>query len=591
MNAMTNTTNMNSEAPGPLRAAQRSVHAGDYALAFVLALSYVALLVATEPALAMSRDESIYVIAAEDYGRWFEQLYRDSDVALERANVDRAWDYNNEHPPLAKTLFALSWLADQHLDLFERDSLAHRFPAMLMSGALLFLIYLFGARVFGRQAGVFAVVCFALLPRVFYHAHLNAFDVPITLMTTWTTYCYWRSLTRPRWAILTGVAFGFALSTKHNSWVLPGIYAIHFAWMAWNERSFRKQNPGLPPRISLWPRWLFAMLTVGPALFVASWPWLWHDTLARFSQYAGFHLHHEYYNMAYFGVNYFYPPFPISYPFVMTAYTVPLTVLMLGALALCERSRALVPRAWLPRLWPRGAYQADRRATDVLLVGALLAPIVIIALPSTPIFGGTKHWFTAYPFLCLYAGYGYMRLVRLLRPMIAPRLARRGLEGLAGTPMRLLFGGLLLTPSAIETIHSHPFGLSHYTYLAGGVPGAADRGMNRQFWGFTTGSVAAWLLEQMPEGGTVYVCDTTFQSVTMLHRDHVWPVTIRPTPNLATADFVLVHHEHHFAEVEFQAWVAFHSLTPAHVLTYDGVPIVTIYENPRRRRPRGSAPP
>ncbi|MBK6577390.1 MAG: glycosyltransferase family 39 protein [Sandaracinaceae bacterium] len=388
---------MNSEAPGPLRAAQRSVHAADYGIGAALALAYVLLLVATEPALAMSRDESFYVTAAEDYAGWFEQLYREPRAALEQAAVDRAWDYNNEHPPLAKSAFALSWLLDQHFDLFERDSLAHRFPAMLMSGALLFLIYLFGARVFGRQAGVFAAVSFALLPRVFYHAHLNAFDVPITLMITWTTYCYWRSLTRPRWAILTGIAFGMSLATKHNSWVLPGIFGIHFAWVAWNERSYRKAHPRLPARLSLVPRWLFSMLLIGPALFVAMWPWLWHDTLARFGQYAGFHLHHEYYNMAYFGVNYFQPPFPISYPFVMMAYTVPLTLLMLAALALLERARALFPRAWLARLWPRGSYQADRRATDVLLVGALLAPLVIIALPSTPIFGGTKHWFPSYP--------------------------------------------------------------------------------------------------------------------------------------------------------------------------------------------------
>ncbi|MBK7156031.1 MAG: hypothetical protein IPH72_30360 [Sandaracinaceae bacterium] len=48
--------------------------------------------------------------------------------------MDRAWDYNNEHPPLAKSAFALSWLLDQHFDLFERDSLAHRFPPCSRAG-------------------------------------------------------------------------------------------------------------------------------------------------------------------------------------------------------------------------------------------------------------------------------------------------------------------------------------------------------------------------------------------------------------------------------------------------------------------------
>ena len=150
---------------------------------------------------------------------------------------------------------------------------------------------------------------------------------------------------------------------------------------------------------------------------------------------------------------------------------------------------------------------------------------------------------------------------------------------------------VLLAPSALETVHSHPFGLSHYTYIAGGVPGAADLGMNRQFWGFTTGSVTGFLRQHLPEGGSVYVCDTTFQAMNMLVRDGDLPSNIRPTPDLAGADFVLVHHEHHFAEVEYQAWVAFGTRTPAHVLTYDGVPIVTIYENPRRRTRRSTTPP
>jgi hypothetical protein len=46
----------------------------------------------------------------------------------------------------------------------------------------------------------------------------------------------------------------------------------------------------------------------------------------------------------------------------------------------------------------------------------------------------------------------------------------------------------------------------------------------------------------------------------------------------------MVHHEDHFLDVELQSWIAFGTTKPAHVLTYDGVPIITVYENPRRRR-------
>ena len=541
----------------------------DHLFGAALCIAYVALLLGTSHGLAMSRDESFYVVAAERYGAWIELLARDPGSALARDAIDRAWSYNHEHPALMKTAFALSWLVQKHYQLFPDDSSAFRFPGMLTGGLLLWLIYVFGARLWGRPAGVFGALAFAFMPRVFYHAHLDCFDVPIVLMTTLTSYCYWRSLLQPRWAIATGLAFGLALATKHNSWVLPGIYGIHFAWMALVERG--RVRAGSAPRVSGRPYWLPAMLLLGPAIFVGSWPWIWHDTLPRIGSYARFHLEHAYYNMAYFGHNYFRPPFPVSYPFVMTAFTVPLATLLLAVVGLGGQARALFPPRLADRLWPHGRVTADRRATDVLLVGCLFAPIVIIALPSTPIFGGTKHWFPAYPFLALYAGLGLMRAGRALRQRLPEALARE--------PRRayLMAGALALAPSVADSLESHPFGLSNYTFVAGGAPGAADLGMNRQFWGFTTGSLADWFRERLPHGGTVWICDMTPIAWQMMQRDGLVPRNIRVARDMASADYALVHLEHHFAEVEYQAWVAFGTVRPVEVLTYDGVPIITVY--------------
>ena len=78
------------------------------------------------------------------------------------------------------------------------------------------------------------------------------------------------------------------------------------------------------------------------------------------------------------------------------------------------------------------------------------------------------------------------------------------------------FAAFCLLPGAVQTAHSHPFGLSHYMPVAGGVPGAADLGMNRQFWGFTTGSLTSWLIDRLPDGGSVWLCDTTAGAWAML---------------------------------------------------------------------------
>jgi 4-amino-4-deoxy-L-arabinose transferase-like glycosyltransferase len=552
---------------------KRLVGYRDHLLGAGLAGAYLVLLACTSPEIGTSRDESFYAQSAERYSRWFTALVSDRDSAFHKDFIDKIWSANSEHPPLMKSVFSLLHLAQQKWGFFQQDTLSYRFGGMLSAGLLLWLIYIFGARVYGRAAGLFAALGFALLPRVFYHAHLAAFDVPIVLMITWTVYAYWRSLERRRWALVTGVAFAAALATKHNSWVLPGILAIHFSWTAAVE--LRSRARGGQKRLRLVPWWLLSMALIGPALFFWSWPWLWTETWPRLLAYARFHLHHVYYNIAYFGVNHFRPPFPLSYPWVLTLFTVPATTLLLCLAGIGFRARAL-----LKELLPAGAQSEpnaaapDPRQTTLLLLGCLLAPLVMISLPSTPVFGGTKHWFAAYPFLALFAGEGFARLLRAARERL-PRPAY---------PLAQVLSVLiLLAPSAAETAHSHPFGLSHYTLAAGGVPGAADLGMNRQFWGFTTGSLVDFFNRNLPDGGTVWLCDTTWKSWQLLVRDRLLSPAIRPVSDIARADYAIVHHEHHFAEVDFQIWTLYRTVQPAHVLLYDGVPIVSVYRNPASR--------
>lgn len=534
----------------------------------VLALfaGYVAALFFTEPDLGMSRDESFYVHAARSYASYFEAVLDDPSKIFDRETIDRAYQANREHPVLMKNLYALSYLAHQKLGLFPNETVAHRFPAMLVAGALVALVFWVGRAWFGFGVGLFAAVAFATLPRVFYHSHLNCFDVPIVFFVLLTAYAYWRSLTSKKWAALTGIAYGLALATKHNAWGLPLVFGIHFAWLAAAETARRRR--GEPPAIERVPWGIVAMLTLGPLVFFAHWPWIWNDTLERVGWYVRFHLHHDYYNIVYFGVNQFRPPFPVAYPFVMTAFTVPLVILALTLLGIGQRAPAWLPDALRERWVPNARAVRDPACTDVLLFGLFAAPLVIIALPSTPIFGGTKHWMTAYPFMAIYAGVGAALSVEaaarvsLFKEKVAP-----------------LCYAVLLAPGFVETAVSHPYGLAHYTFPAGGTPGAAVHGMNRQFWGYTTQQVVPFLEEQLPNGGTIFLCDTTWLAWEMLVEAGRAPANIRPSRSMAGADFILVHHEHHFAEVDFQAWVVTGSPQPAFVSTHEGVPIISVYDN------------
>lgn len=542
---------------------RRKLQPTDSLIGAALCIGYVMVLVWTASDLTMSRDESFYAHAAKDYGAWVSAALTDPSSAFSREQIDHAWDYNWEHPAWMKLTFAWSWLTHQKLGVFSSESLAFRFPGMLTAGLLLWLIYAWGAVTIGRSGGLFAAFSFALLPRVFYHSHLAAFDVPIAFFITLTSYAYWRTLSDRKWALWTGLAFGLALATKHNSWMLPGIFLIHYLWL---RRQCTLADRLERPTFS----WLPSMLVLGPIVLIATWPWVWHDTWRRLLAYAQFHVRHVHYTYEYLGTSYFEPPFPVSVPFVMVLLTVPLTTVILTLIGLVYRRSSFAP----PSRTQRGDVVDTN--VDVLWVGCLLAPLLAIALPSSPIFGGTKHWLAAYPFLALFAGWGFVAIIELATSEFWT--GRRWPTWAIAV--------LLLSPGVVQTAHSHPFGLAHYTPIAGGVPGAADLGMNRQFWGFTTGSLATWLAEALPDGGSVWICDTTWGAWKMMQADGRLPNNIRPARSMAQADFVLVHHERHFNEVDFQAWMAFDDVQPVRVLSYDGVPIISVYA----RKSKGVAP-
>ncbi|MEY4579843.1 MAG: hypothetical protein RL701_4546, partial [Pseudomonadota bacterium] len=272
----------------------------DHAVGLALSCAYFMLLLRTADAIGLARDEGIYVHAADRYAGWLELLWRAPREALTRATIDAAFAVNHEHPPLMKLLFGLGQLLQSHTHVFGTDSLGYRAAGMLSASLLLWLIYIFGTRLYGRSAGLFAALTYALLPRPFYHAHLNAFDVPITCASTLVIYAYYRSLESRWFALWTGVAFGLALWTKHNSWLLPGLLGAHFAVCAALELRSRRAHK--TRRFTLIPYGLLAMAWFGPPLLYGGWPWLWYDTSARLHEYVEFHLHHAYYNMEYFGV-------------------------------------------------------------------------------------------------------------------------------------------------------------------------------------------------------------------------------------------------------------------------------------------------
>ncbi len=558
----------------------------DLIIAGFIFVATLALFLATTQ-MGFTRDEGFYFHAASLYAGWFQDLWvnflnGDLAASLTRENIDQHWSYNREHPVVMKAAFAISHLIFHDLLGWMSPSTAWRFPAMVTASALLSGVYLFGTQLAGRLAGAVAVGALLFQPRFFFHAHLACFDVPITALWFWVIYAYWQSYDSRRWALAAGVLFGVALSVKLNAFFLPIVLVGHWALVHWRGFRFEKTEDGpslvLPPI----PKAFWAMAALGPLLFYALWPRHWFDTFSRVQWYMNFHLEHEHYFVRYFGQNLQIPPFPISYPTVMTLVTVPATLLLamaIGAIFYFRNSGQMgrwreVIDALRERRWPAPSPTADPRGTGLLLLINIVFPILLISMPETPIFGGTKHWMPAMPFAALLAGWGVVYVGRALRPAVVAYLSEKA--WLINAFLPTLLAGAVLVPAVFATSHNHPQGTAYYNEFIGSYRGAADREMFRQFWGYASRDALPWVNEKAPENSRIWVHNT----IRMSWRAYIDEEIARPdlrSSSMRGSDYALYHQQKAFVYQLLPLWEEYGTMAPAHVIAIDDVPLLSVY--------------
>jgi hypothetical protein len=569
----------------------------------LLGLLVALLLVTGHQRVGYVRDEGIYFVASRSYAAWAAQALRRPASVLDAPARDRAFAVNNEHPPLMKLLAGLSArlltaapaptnpsttppsradpggstippveLAPAGLLPSLPEGAAMRLPAQLLAGLGVALLFLAGAALGGGLlAGLLAAGWFIALPRVWFHAGLHCFDVPVACATLAVVLTYRRALVAPAWGLALGPALGLAIAIKHNALFIAPLLVAHYAICLITA-------PRPRPR-RLWaPLWLLSVALLAPLTVYCLWPWLWSDPLPRLAEYFAFHADHSYYNTEYFGVNYNRPPLPIAYPFVLTWATVPSALLLLALAGLVLGLRRDLAALRLQRVHardqPASAPIARRRRWGAPLAGVArhdgllfalfaLAPILIIAHPSVPIFGGTKHWLTAYPFLALAAAAAWGALWRHL-PLPDPGRARRLLPALALVT--------LLGPALWSTLHAHPYQLSTYAPLLGGARGAAERGLLRGFWGHALDGFA---LSDLPPG-PIDLHDLHELARQQYAREGRWPPGLTPAPT-ARARAALHFYERHTLSYELAQWSALGHTAPAALIELDDVPLAALY--------------
>lgn len=539
------------------------------ACGWLLAVVTVAIVLANQSEVGIARDEQVYIEAGPRYFDWWASLF---ERLPSRDNITRtfggpnATDNNREHPPLMKTAFGLSHRV-LHRGFGVDELTAFRVPTAVTWGLLVLLVYGFVLTLWGTSEAVISALLVMFLPRGLFHAGLACFDAPITSLWFATIYAYWRAIAPPvpgrwwrRWPWGVGVVFGLALATKHNALLLPLALGIHYLVVGYRRGGW------LAAVTHRWPV-IVSLAVIAPLTLFVLWPWLWLDPIGHLKDWLEFHLDHTHYNFEYLGANYGAPPFPWHVPIVTTLVTVPVATLAGAAIG------AVV--WWVQR---REVVHPDRLA-GLLLVLSAGASIGPFFLGTTPIFGAEKHWMPALPSICIAAGVGTAWAARRLAALIPPggttNLWLRGAAALA-------VYGMVVGAAAVETATAQPYALSSYNALAGGDPGGADLGMNRQFWGVAVTGVLPVLRDQPP--APVYSHDASPAWGAYIKRGEL-PAAMRHSgqeeAGVAASKYALVIHELHFNRHDYLIWNAYGTVQPMFVLRAHGVPIVSLYKRPR----------
>ncbi len=408
-------------------------------LALGLVAGLAVLLTLADPGITV--DEPLDVRPGRKY---VQTLLKEGTGFLRGPTVARVFRDNAEHPPLGRWLLGVASTLGEPLQVWTNGPdplgayvLAGRLAPALAFALLVALVTSTGGRLAGRAGGLASGFAQIAMPRAFAHAHLGALDTFIALFWTLALVHALRATesSRPSRAMaLAGVAFGLALLTKIHAWLLPPLILL---WCLVR----------LPTRQAL-TAWL-AWGLVGIAVFVGGWPWLWYDPVNRLRDFFATGLHRSPIRVLYFGRLFLDRDIPWHYPWLYFAATVPIGLQGLGLLGLA-------------RAWKRRRVEPDPLALAVSMLGVLL-----LFTLKAPVYDGERLFLIVFPAWAILIGIGFAWVWSLT----------------GGFRIRRLAVMAFLATQAYGVVALHPFGLSYYNALVGGLPGAERLGLELTYWG------------------------------------------------------------------------------------------------------------
>ncbi len=521
----------------------------------------------------LTDDDDFYLPAGTSYIAWVGRVLTFDGSAFQASAIDASFGPNHEHPPVAKYALGLCGMLFGFLGPIDGPRVATVFWSTLCAALLLWLAIRHLGSERGRVVGGLGALLLLFLPRFYFHSHVGTLDVPVAATYLLGAAVALGAERSRRLAWLAGPAFGIAAATKLNGPFL--ILPMLVFWLL-TRRPQTLRDPPRQPVLGLpsLPGAFWSMVFVGPVVFFALWPWLWVDPVARTLEYVRFHLNHYPIFLFYFGTVFERPFAPWHAPFVMTGLTVPGPTLLLTMVGVAFGLPVALRRI------RRGPVEDDpeRREGDLLLFCLLHAAFTIgvVAFSGAPKYGGVKLFLPFFPFACLLAGYGALRL-RELGADAAVSL-RRALYWVGPTAVGA---------SAVVLLRYGEYGLSQYNLFAGGLRGATVLGMERQYYDVPYREMIAWLNAEAPPRAKVHFLPNNWEyerTFRWYRKAGVLREDISVAKSERQAHLVVLTHERRFRRYSTDLR-RYRNREVLHTKRLDGVPLWTVLTGSRSAQP------
>ncbi|MCP4784882.1 MAG: hypothetical protein GY903_29475 [Fuerstiella sp.] len=390
--------------------------------------------------------------------------------------------YLPDFPPLGRVILgAAHQLTSWAIPGAEQSTFnvpAARLGSCLALAVTVLLLMEFVRRQYDMSTAVAAAVLLLLMPRVIGHARLATQEMGTVLAwlaTLVPLLAWWTKNTPPtnRQSLISGLLWGLLLLTKVQGLLVPPLV---IAWAIWCFR-WSAIRP-----LALWG-------VTGLVVFYAGWPWLWLDPLGHTLQYVSSTADRPTLYVWYLGQRFTDKTVPWHFPFVMTLATLPVSVTLFATWRICAREFTRV---------------------ECLAVASVLWPLIVFAVPGTPVYDGVRLYLVIMPVIAFIAARG---LVSALRSCSGRLRGLNGPDSATPSGWKKTVAGCICIVALSTTVRQFavrgPFCLVEYSLSALGTPGAVEvLGLEASYW---SDGLNGDFWRQVPENSTVYVAPVSHQ--------------------------------------------------------------------------------